>query len=332
LGWPLRNHSARFAARRQLRVDPAVPFCYPPALPIRTDVCLAVLGGKPVARRALILLVVPLAFAVGCAGTWDAVSSRKFREDPFRAMFTREDPITVLRNKVDGNERADAMRRLTEPAKAGHGQAEQDEALQLLWTAATTDPSPVVRVAAIDALGRFDDPRAVRLLTDAYAKADGVPSDPAKLTSADLTQEAHIDSVLTLAPTGFEPSFVATLRSRTVTALSGKRSPEAVAFLAKVAAAEPNGDDPQLDRDVRAAAVRGLGQMRSPDSVAALVGVLKQEAGRDVVLAQNAHEGLKGLTGKDLPADPEKWSAVVQAGVSVDPKPASLIEQMGWKK
>jgi hypothetical protein len=316
----------------KLRVDPPAPFCYPPALPIRTDVCLAVLGGKPVARRALILLAVPLAFTVGCAGTWDTVSSRKFREAPFKTLFTSDDPITVLRNKVDGNERADAMRRLKEPAKAGKGQPEQDEALQLLWTAATTDPSPVVRVAAIDALGRFDDPRAVQLLTDAYAKADGVPSDPAKLASADLSQASAIDPILMLAPTGFEPSFVATLRSRTITALSAKRSPEAVAFLAKIASAEPKGDDPQLDRDVRAAAVRGLGQMRSPESVAALVGVLKQEAGRDVVLAQNAHEGLKELTGKDLPADPERWSAVVQAGVSVDPKRASLIEQMGWKK
>lgn len=285
------------------------------------------------ARRALILLaVVAGVVPVGCAGTWDAVSSRKFREDPFRTMFSSEDPMTVLRNKVDGNERADAMRRLKEPNKQVGGPAVQDEALQILWTAATTDPSPIVRVAAIDALGRFDDPRTVELLKDAYAKADGVPSDPAHADRPELQQATAIESILTLAPTGFEPSFVATLRSRTVTAMAAKRSPEAVAFLATVATTAPDGEDQQLDRDVRAAAVRGLGQMRSKESVAALAKVLTQEAGRDVVLAQNAHEGLMELTGKQLPADPEKWNQVVQAGVSVEPKAPGLVEQMGWKK
>jgi hypothetical protein len=270
---------------------------------------------------------------VGCAGTWDAVSSRKFRDAPFKAMFTAEEPITVLRNKVEGGERADAMRRLKEPAKAGKSAAEQDEALQILWTAATTDPSPVVRVAAMGALGRFDDPRAVGLLTDAYRKADDVPSDPARLANAaDVRLAADIESVALLAPTGLEPSFVTTLRQSAVEALSNKPSPEAVAFLAQVATTPPKGEDQQVDRDVRSAAVVGLGKMRSKEAVAALAAVLKQEAGRDVVLAQNAHDGLKGLTGKDLPPDPEQWAAVVQAGVTVDPKPAGLIEQMGWKK
>jgi HEAT repeat protein len=267
---------------------------------------------------------------LGCARTWDVVSSQRFRENPFGTMFTSEDPITVLRNRVDGNDRADAMRRLKEPAKDGKGQAEQDEALGYLSQAATTDPSPIVRVAAIDALGRFEDPRAVRMLMDAYQKADGVPSDPARTVDPDVTPASAIDPIALLGPTGFEPSFVATLRSRTVTALAGKPDAEAVGFLAKVATTDPAGEDRQLDRDVRAAAVRGLGQMRSKEAVVALASVLKQEATRDVVLAQNAHQGLKELTGKDLPADPEQWSQVVQAGVSVEPKGTNLIERMGW--
>lgn len=284
-------------------------------------------------RRLLILAAaVAVVCHLGCARTWDVVSSQRFRENPFGTLFTSEDPITVLRNRVDGNDRADAMRRLKEPAKNGKGQAEQDEALQILWTAATTDPSPIVRVAAIDALGRFDDPRAVRMLMDAYQKADGVPSDPAKVVNADVTPASAIDPIALLGPSGFEPSFVATLRSRTVTALAGKQDAEAVGFLAKVATTDPAGEDRQLDRDVRAAAVRGLGQMRSKEAAVALASVLKQEATRDVVLAQNAHEGLKQLTGKDLPADPDQWSQVVQAGVSVEPKGTSLIERMGWTK
>lgn len=283
------------------------------------------------ARRLLILAAaVAVVCHLGCARTWDVVSSQRFRENPFGTMFASEDPITVLRNKVDGNLRADAMRRLTEPAKAGQGQAEQDEALQILWTAASTDPSPIVRVAAIDALGRFDDPRAVRMLVDAYQKADGVPSDPSRVVNPDVTSAAAFDPITLLGPTGFEPSFVATLRSRTVTALAGKQDAEAVTFLAKVATTDPVGEDRQLDRDVRAAAVRGLGQMRSKEAVVALANVLKLEATRDVVLAQNAHQGLKDLTGKNLPADPEQWSQVVQAGVSVEPKGTGLIERIGW--
>lgn len=284
------------------------------------------------ARRLLILAAAAaVVFHLGCARTWETVSAQRFREAPLKSMFTQEDPITVLRNRVDGNDRANAMQRLKEPAKDGKSQAEQDEALQLLWNAAGTDPSPIVRVAAIDALGRFDDPRAVRLLMDAYQKAAGVPSDPARAANADVTQASNIDPDAPLGPTGFEPSFVTMLRQRTIVAMSGKQDPEAVAFLAKVATtAAPTGGDQDIDRDVRAAAVRGLGQMRSKEAAVALAAVLKQEATRDVVLAQNAHQGLKHLTGKDLPADPDEWSKVVQAGVSVEPKAPSLVERMGW--
>lgn len=285
------------------------------------------------ARRLLILAAaVAVVSHLGCARTWETVSARRFREAPLHSMFTQEDPITVLRNRVEGNDRADAMRRLKEPAKDGKGQAEQDEAVQLLWAAAGTDPSPVVRVAAIDALGRFDDPRAVRLLMDAYQKAAGVPSDPARAANADVTTASNIDPITLLGPSGFEPSFVNTIRVRTMEALAGKQDAEAVSFLAKVATTAPTGGDQDIDRDVRAAAVRGLGQMRSKEAAVALATVLQQEATRDVVLAQNAHQGLKHLTGKDLPADPEQWSKVVQAGVSVEPKAPGLIERMGWSK
>lgn len=287
------------------------------------------------ARRILTLLLAAAAGPlVGCAGTWDKVSSRKFREDPFNTLFNREDPMTVLRNKVDGNARADAMRRLKEPAKDGKPAEEQREALAILWTAATTDASPIVRTAAIDALGRFDDPEAVRLLIDAYRKADGVTAaaDPTRTADGKIIPAAAIDPMTLMAPTGFEPAFVATLRARTVDALARKSDPQAVAFLAKVATTVP---DPEAgagpaDRDVRAAAVRGLGKMHSRESVVALNDVLRAEAGRDVVLTQNAHAGLKELTGQDLPADPEQWSKVIQAGGGAEPKPRTVIERMGW--
>lgn len=268
--------------------------------------------------------------ACGCAGTWDKVSSQKFRDAPFKSTFyPAEDPMTVLRTKVDGNERADAMRRLTEPAADGKSAQEQDEALQMLATAATSDPSPIVRCAAIDALGRFADPRAVKILIAAYHQADGVPSDPGK---GGVVQAGKFDPLAGMGPVGFEPVFTTTLRSRAATALANTRQPEAVTFLASVAAGsgvDENGQ-PTTDRDVRSAAVRGLGRVRTKESVAALSRILKDEAGRDVVLAHNAHAGLKDLTGQNLPADPAEWEKVVQAGVEVQPEPNLIQRAVGW--
>lgn len=290
-------------------------------------------------RLALLAPAVGVLAFTGCAGTWDKVSSRKFREAPLHSMFSNDDPMTVLRTKVEGNERADAMRRLKEPAQNGGSAQEQDEALQMLGTAATSDPSPVLRTTAIDALGRFQDPRVVKLLIAAYHNADGMPSDPAK-TSHGVEQVSGrrsdpTDPLSAFGPMGFEPAYVSTVRSRTATALSHTNSPEAVTFLANVAAggdkkSETTTEVDSSERDVRSAAVRGLGQMRRPEAVAALARVLKDETGRDVVLAQNAHAGLVELTGKDLPADPEQWNQVIQAGAQVQPEPNVIQRAIGW--
>lgn len=282
---------------------------------------------------APIIVAWPLA---GCAGTWDQVSSQKFRDAPFKTLFNSDDPMTVLRTKVEGNERADAMRRLKEPKLDGRSDQEQDEALQMLATAATSDPSPIVRTAAIDALGRFRDPRAVNILIAAYHNADGTSSDPTK--SGDSLQlvggrrQNPTDPIAALGPVGFEPAFVTTIRSRTATALSQTNSPEAVAFLANVATGgtKVSENAESNDRDVRSAAVRGLGQMRNKEAVVALARVLKDETGRDVVLAQNAHVGLKELTGKDLPADPDQWNQVIQTGVEVQQEPNAVQRAINW--
>ena len=105
----------------------------------------------------LIAMVALVAAGSGCASTWETMTSRQFRDKPFGTMFGTEDPLTVLRENPDGETRARAMRRLKEPAANGRPQAEQEEALQILSTAATSDSSPWVRMAAIDALGKFQD-------------------------------------------------------------------------------------------------------------------------------------------------------------------------------
>ena len=263
----------------------------------------------------------------GCAGTWDTVSSKKFRDAPFKTMFSPDDPMLVLRTRVEGGERAKAMRRLEEPIKNGRPQAEQDEALQMLEQAATENPSPVVRTAAIDALGRFSDPRAIAILVSAYHQADGRPmaQQPATTPATAVTsirqvgaRGAPADPLGLGAPTGFAPEFASTIRTCAIASLARSSKPEAVAFLARVATGDTARAGEQADdRDVRLAAVRGLGEMHQKESVVALAKVLQTDAGRDVVMTSRAHEGLVKLTGKDLPPEPDKWNAIVQAGFEV---------------
>jgi HEAT repeat protein len=281
------------------------------------------------ARRILALL--PFGFAlgsVGCANTWDAMTSKAWRDAPFKRTFSSEDPMYVLRNKVEGDERAKAMRRLEEPASHGGSTAEQDEVLQILGDAATKEPSPVVRTAAIDALGRFKDPRVVRLLVAAYYQAEGqvgkavnAPADPVQQVG--LSRES-LDVVGLNVPTGFPPVFIATIRMKAVAALAATKQPEAVSFLAEVATRKPDTPTDEPNRDIRIAAIRGLTAMRQKGCVEALAQVLAAEKGKDVAVVGTAHTGLVDLTGKQLPPDPDQWTKVAQGGVEIVPEPNML--------
>lgn len=263
--------------------------------------------------RLLLLAVIGL--SVGCASTVDTMTSRRFRKDPYGTMFKSEDAMAVLRDPArDGDERARAMRRLKEPTAEGR-QYEQDEAISILSAAATTDPSPVVRVAAVDALGRFRDERVVSSLTTAFTNATGGETRPGK------------DNPFPLAgPVGFPPEMVTMIRSRVADAMADTGRPEAVPLLAKVA----NSTEPDSDRDVRLAAVRGLGRLRHPTAAGALAQVLTAEKGKDPALAGRAHDGLVSLTGLNYPADPAKWSAVVQAGARIAPEPNPIQMAVEW--
>lgn len=259
---------------------------------------------------AVLILVVGL---TGCAGTWDKVSSRRFRDDPVGTVFDRRDPMDVMRTSSEGDDRAAAMRKLKEPAAHGRSEPEQEEALRLLTEAAINDPSPVVRVAAIDALGRFRDPRAAKSLTAAYYQAGGTPVDP--LNPAPTATRSLA------GPVGFAPEVASVIRSRAVESLAKSNNPEAVPVLVQIATGvEKTGGS---DRDTRLAAVRGLKSMRSQDSVAALAKVLAMEKTRDPAMADRAHEGLVALTGQNLPDDPQQWDLAVrngQAPVVAEPK------------
>ena len=298
-------------------------------------------GGETVPRIAVLVGTLGLVGTLcGCASTWDTVTSRRFRDKPFEVMFTREDPMTVLRSNPDGEARARAMLALKEPAANGQGEAVQDEALQLLHTAATTDKSPWVRIAAIEALGKFEDPRAVQSLMQAFHTAPGttISQQGGGATGQDVEQAmfsraGRMGSPSILAgPQGFPDDQVMNIRGRCLESLAKGKHPEAVQFLAEVAQGRGQlvNENEDASMFVRQRAVAGLGQIRNKDSVRALNDVLASEHNKDVTLTNLAHAGLVSLTGRNLPADPEQWSGVVQAGnFEVTPEPNAIQRAIG---
>ena len=301
-----------------------------------------------------------VSLASGCAGTWDTLTSRRFREHPIettKRMIVPEDPVAVLLADPprEGDERAKAMRRLKEERLYNDAPEVQAAVLDVLEQAATADPSPVLRMEAIAALGRFEDPQVARMLITAYQNAHGRrPEEPAPRSQAPYggvvttagtsagrsPTTGLLDRFATVSgPTGYPPEWVTAIRCRAAESMGRTNQPEAAKFLAVVAGA--GGRDVSIEggeeRDVRLAALRGLGHCRQPESVAALTRVLEAEANtKDTAIVGRTHEGLVHLTGKRLPPDPVAWNGVVQAGVVIAPEPAwweNAIEQAAaWVK
>lgn len=303
----------------------------------------------------------------GCAGTWDTITSHRFLdgmlEHPYattKTLWVHEDPMLVLRTEPprDGDERADAMHRLQEPIRNKGTQEDQDIIINILAKAAVTDPSPVLRMEAIGALGRFEDPRAVGILISAYQSAHGrrnndepppAPQLKPEAVGAGLSAGRAPTSQMTgfastiKSPTGFQPEWVTAIRCRAAESLGRTGREEAVKFLSSIAGGAgkdiaPEGSE---DRDIRLAAVRGLGLCRQPDSVVALAQVLNQATSvnpiqQDTAIIGRCHDGLVTLTGKKLPPDPQQWNEVVQAGVVIAPEPTwwdnTIVQVSGWVK
>lgn len=302
--------------------------------------------------RALLIAVAAASLSgSGCGTMWDAVTSRSFRDAPFTTVkhaVVPEDPMVVLRADPprSGDQRAKAMHRLKEPVRNGYSQQEHDQIVEMLERAATSDKSAVLRYAAVDALGRFEDERAAKILMVAYQKADGATEQQLKgsgavvaiggLSAGRSPTRPGVEMAQLAGPTGFAPDTVAALRCRCLESLGRTHRPEAARFLATVAGAGGADIIAAEDVEVRQAAVRGLGQCRQPEAVAALAQVLSAEAGKDPTLARGAHSGLVRLTGKRLPPDPQQWNQVVQAGVVIAPEPTwaeSAIENATfWQK
>jgi HEAT repeat protein len=212
----------------------------------------------------------------GCSGFWDEVTSRDFE---VHALFVKPNPLVVLKESNDGDARAKALRALREPQQYGGTKEEQEAVVRILTTAAVTERQPLCRLAAIQSLGNFKDPRATQALKDAFYQAGSFPPD--------IATRIQCQALASLGETG-DPGAI-DLLVRAV-----KQPP-----------AEGAEQDKQQTLDVRIAAARALGKFNQPQGTEALVLVLRTE--KDVALRDRAHESLQASTGKDLPPDPKAW-------------------------
>jgi HEAT repeats len=219
--------------------------------------------------------------ACGCSNFWDQVTSTDFK---FKQLFSKPDPLVVLRDSTDGDQRARALRSLREPLQNGGNQKDQDAFVQILTAAATTDKEPLCRVAAITTLAHFKDPRVPPVL---------IQSD----------QKAERD---------FDREMSTRIRQQALNALGENRSPEGCHWLigvARAGAKEEGAAEKLQTLDVRLTAIRALGKYKEAEANDLLLHLLKSE--RDVAVRECAHHSLEVATGKKLPADAQAWESAI---------------------
>ncbi len=238
----------------------------------------------------------------GCAYFWDDVTSRDFHLGEF---FRSPNPYLVLRDSDDGNRRARALRSLEEPKQHGGSDQDQEAVVRILTAAATTERQPLCRLAAMEALGHFQDPRAVHALQEAYFNAGNFPKDK----SASAASEGLLGNSAAVSP-----PLVLQIKCQALASLGETANPEAIGFLITVLTNPPASKESaegqrQQFMDERIAAARALGHFKDYKAIEALVHVLKTE--KDVALLDRAHDSLEACSGQKLPPDMKDWGPVL---------------------
>ena len=207
----------------------------------------------------------------GCAGFWDEVTSHNFDIHHF---FETPNPLLVLQNSDDGDQRAKALRALREPNQHGGTPQDQEAVVNILVTAASKERQFLCRMAAIESLGYFHDPRAVDGLIKAFYAS----------------------------PT-YSPELANRLQIQVVSALGRTHQPAAEQFLLTVvqekAQVEGSDQDKQQNLDVRVAATRALGNFSDASVNQLLQGMVKTE--KDVALRDCAKDALAAANGQKPP-------------------------------
>jgi hypothetical protein len=216
--------------------------------------------------------------AAGCANFWDEVTSRDFK---FKDLYTRAPaPLVVLKDSDDGYARAKALAALEEPLQHGGTQQDQDLYVDILSKSAVSARDPLCRMAAIQSLGHFKDPRAAAVLCS--------------ITEQNLTFTSETNNMI---------------RQKAIEGLAQTGQPVAVQRLIQVAKeppAEGSAQDRQEVLDRRLAAIRGLGKYNYPESNETLVSILASD--KDIAVRTRAHNALVSATGKDLPPKADEWA------------------------
>jgi HEAT repeats len=261
----------------------------------------------------------------GCAGTYDMITSERFKERPFHTLFVTEDPMMVLEKVQEGDDRVRAMRALKEPKENGGTAEQQDRIIAILKVSAIEDKRPLCRLAAVEALTRFKDPRVGPILVAAYHNAayEGQPVN----APSDVAPAGAFSGVKAALST-FTPETITNIQVLAVGSLGQHKNPESARLLVELAAkpAEPKKKSPggvetasltleasvgtnETDqRDVRLAAIRSLGNYKGDAAaVQALIAILKTD--KDVAVRGRAHESLEKITGQELPPDGSAWQA-----------------------
>jgi hypothetical protein len=224
----------------------------------------------------------------GCASFWDEVTSRNFSPSK---LFKESDPLVVLHDSSDGNERHKALAALREPLANGGTQKDQDTILQILKVSATQDEHPLCRLAALRALGRFKDPQAAETIDAVYVQ--------------NLT---------------FGQEWNSLIRQQCLTSLVETGGPVALkrlVLVAKEPAADASEQERQETLDRRLIAVKGLAKFKEPEATAALAYVLRAE--KDIALRDRAHEAIQVSTGKSLPASSPVWESYLGPAQPIQP-------------
>jgi hypothetical protein len=259
---------------------------------------------------SLFLLLGTLGGTLGCATQmWDDVRSN---DRSFALVFGHTEPLKVLSESTSGDQRARALRELPEPQTHGGSPQEQDNVVKILVKAAGSERHAICRLAAIESLRKFQDPRAVEGLKDAYYNASSFTADTATV-----------------------------IRCQALAGLGETKNPAAVDLLVKVVQ-EPPSEGPEVEKqqklDERIAAARALGNFSHYQATSALVKVMQSE--KDVAMRQCTHQSLIAATGKKLPDDAKAWQDLLQQnngnrppdGLANLPPARPTLQQTGGKK
>ncbi len=263
-------------------------------------------------------IVCPIA-ATGClTNAADRITSKRFRDAPFHTMFTTEEPMSVLtREGAEGDERIHAMQRLNEPLSRGGSQTEQDAVLKILSDTATTDPQALCRVAAIEALGRFKDPRGAEIIVRAYQNA---PINTLAATSIVVQAAYNPSTPGAQQAANFSLDLISRIQGQVMESAGKTQSPESKKLLIEVAAkavkkvesksaeldALANYDAEHYRFDIRLAAINALRYYANDEQVTrVLIDILRTE--RDTAIQNRCMSSLKEVTKKSLGNEPNAW-------------------------